>query len=491
MENNEVNGRGIAVIYKKNHIAEMNRENTFGLVSCGGKSSRMGRDKAFIHYYDQPQLLVVYRMLDNLCEKTFVSCSRNQTPQINKECNILTDDERYANLGPAASLLTAINNFPEKNFLIVGCDYPLLNKQELEKFIIDIDDKTFAAAFFNPDADKYEPLIAYYSSAAARLFLDGFPDTSISLQHFLRDHGAIKYIPSNVDVIKSIDTPEDALQVTRRISNASIQKVNTTKVISGEQFYQEDSLVLEEPLEVRMQFKEGGVDLQKTISITMRTPGNDTALAAGFLFTEGILKDRSQIKMIIPSADGNNTVLVIVNDDVQPDMLSIQRNFYATSSCGICGKASIESIRAVSVFHDLNNNFAVERSIIYSLPEKLKKVQVLFESTGGLHASALFTAAGDLIDLAEDVGRHNALDKLIGYFFNEGKLPLNDYMLFLSGRTSFELVQKAYMAGIKMIVAVGAPSSLAVALAESSDITLIGFLRGNKFNVYTGIKRIR
>ena len=469
----------------------MNRDNTYGLAACGGKSSRMGRDKAFINYHGLPQSLVVYHMLDNFCGKTFISCSGIQAPQISAGCNILTDDERYGDLGPAAALLTAANNFPGKNFLMVGCDYPLLNKQELEKFTLSINEETFAASFFNPDTEMYEPLIAYYSAAAARLFLDAHAEASISLQHFLRDHGAAKFIPSNTDVIKSIDTPEQALQVTQQLNFASVQKVNTTKVVSGEQFYQEDMLVIEEPLEVRLQFMENGVDLQKTISITMRTPGNDAALATGFLFTEGILKDRAQIKMIIPSADGNNTVLVIVNDHVQPDMLSIQRNFYATSSCGVCGKASIESIRAVSVFHGLQNNLEVERSTIYSLPEKLEKAQVLFESTGGLHASALFTSTGDLVSLAEDVGRHNALDKLIGYFFNEGMLPLNDYLLFLSGRISFELVQKAYMAGIKMIAAVGAPSSLAVELAESSGITLIGFLRGNKYNVYTGIERIK
>jgi FdhD protein len=240
-----------------------------------------------------------------------------------------------------------------------------------------------------------------------------------------------------------------------------------------------------------MLYKEHGIDIQKTISITMRTPGSDTSLASGFLFTEGILKDRSQIKMIIPSADGNNTVLVILSDQVQPDMLSIQRNFYATSSCGVCGKASIESIRAVSVFSDIHNHLEIERSTIYSLAQTVEKHQVLFERTGGLHASALFTTTGELIHLAEDVGRHNALDKLIGYLFNENKLPLNDHILFLSGRTSFELVQKAYMAGIKIIAAVGAPSSLAVELAESSGITLIGFLRGKKFNVYAGIERIK
>ena len=469
----------------------MNRDNTYGLVACGGKSSRMGRDKAFINYHGIPQSLAVYRMLDKICEKTFVCCAVTQASQINTGCNLLTDDERFAESGPAAALLTATNNFPEKNFLLLGCDYPMLNDQVLSEFTSGINDDTFAAAFFNQDAEKYEPLIAYYSSAAAQLFLNGFPYKSKSLQHFLQEHNAVKYIPADAAVIKSIDTPEEASQVIRQAGNSSIQKVKTTKFISGEQYIQEDMLVVEEPLEIRMQYKENGMDIQKTISITMRTPGNDTSLAAGFLFTEGIIKNRSQIKMIIPSADGKNSVLVIANDHVQPDMLSIQRNFYTSSGCGVCGKASIESIRSVSAFHDLHNHLAVEGSIIYSLPDKLKKQQVLFENTGGLHASALFTIKGDLIYLTEDIGRHNALDKLIGYYFNQDQVPLNDHILFLSGRISFELVQKAYMAGIKIIAAVGAPSSLAVELAESVDITLIGFLRGNRYNVYSGITRMK
>lgn len=469
----------------------MNRESIYGLAACGGKSTRMGRDKAFISYHGQPQSLMVYHLLETLCEKTFVSCSHMQASYINAECNILTDDERYADAGPAASLLTAVNNFPGKNFLILGCDYPLLTEAELKKFVSGINNETFAAAFFNPEAEKYEPLIAYYSAAAANLFSDAYSDAPISLQHFLKDHHAAKYIPQNKAVIKSVDTPEQALQVASQLSNTSIQKVITTKFISGEHFKHEDNVVMEEPLEIRMQYKENGVDIQKTISITMRTPGSDAALAAGFLFTEGILKEKSQIKMITPAADGNNVVLIVLNDNVQPDMLAVQRNFYATSACGVCGKASIEAIRSISIFHDMHSSFEVERSVIYSLPEKLKDEQVLFQSTGGIHAAALFTSNGQLAYIAEDVGRHNALDKLIGYCFNQGKMPLDNYILFLSGRISFELVQKAYMAGIKIIAAVGAPSSLAIELAASARVTLIGFLRGNNYNVYNEVERIR
>src|SRR5688500_6513784 len=212
----------------------MNRDNTLGLAACGGKSSRMGRDKAFINYHGIPQSLAVYRMLENFCGKTFVSCSVMQASQINSGCNFLTDDKKYADSGPAAALLTATNNFPGKNFLLVGCDYPMLNEQVLGEFTSGINDETFAAAFFNRDAEKYEPLIAYYSAAAAQIFLEGFPDKSKSLQHFLRAHNAVKYIPADAAVIKSIDTPEQALQVIREAADSSIQKVKTTKFISGE-----------------------------------------------------------------------------------------------------------------------------------------------------------------------------------------------------------------------------------------------------------------
>ena len=275
------------------------------------------------------------------------------------------------------------------------------------------------------------------------------------------------------------------------MTNPAIQKVSAVAITRFERVTREEPLVVEQPLEIRLLYDVNGTATQKTISITMRTPGNDKELAAGFLFTEGIIRDASQIKMITPGADGPDTTLVILEKNIEPALFNADRNFYTSSSCGVCGKASIEAIKTVSVFAKEDDDITIEKDIVFSLPETVEGRQAIFDSTGGLHACALFDLSGDCIDVMEDVGRHNALDKLIGNFLMEKRLPLSRHILFLSGRASFELVQKAYMAGIRMIAAVGAPSSLAVELAESNGITLIGFLRGSRFNVYSGYRRIR
>jgi FdhD protein len=185
-----------------------------------------------------------------------------------------------------------------------------------------------------------------------------------------------------------------------------------------------------------------------------------------------------------------NTVVVRLSKGLQPQLQNTERNFYTTSSCGVCGKSSIDAIKTVSVFTSSNDDLKLQPDIIYGLPDKLRQQQEVFESTGGLHASALFNFDGTFLDLREDVGRHNALDKVIGAALLNNQLPLSHCILLLSGRASFELVQKAHMAGIKVIAAVGAPSSLAVSLAEESGITLIGFLRGARFNIYSHNQRV-
>jgi FdhD protein len=223
----------------------------------------------------------------------------------------------------------------------------------------------------------------------------------------------------------------------------------------------------------------------------MRTPGADAELSAGFLFTEGILNSRDQIESIREAAFGENTILIALSNGSTPILGKADRNFYTTSSCGVCGKSSIDAIKTVSPFPQSPDTISIPTTLFQSLPQKLRDEQAIFDSTGGLHASALFTLDGNFISLREDVGRHNALDKLIGAAFLKGNLPLDNAILLLSGRASFELVQKAAMAGIKIIAAVGAPSSLAVQLATDQGITLIGFLRGERFNIYTHSQRIQ
>ncbi len=278
--------------------------------------------------------------------------------------------------------------------------------------------------------------------------------------------------------------------------DASTKPVRVTKISDTESTGQDDLLAVEEPLEIRLKFVTDGLPINKNVSVTMRTPGNDAELAAGFLFTEGILKDYSDIAEISHGdiacvENKQNTILVELKNDIVPNLNNTERNFYTTSSCGVCGKGSISAIRTVSSFeHNKSDDFTVSADMLFELPDLLRAQQATFESTGGLHASALFNKNGELLLLKEDVGRHNALDKLIGAALKKGWLPLNDKILLLSGRASFELVQKAAMAGIRIIAAVGAPSSLAVELAEEFNITLAGFLRGRRFNIYTAASRI-
>ncbi|MGZ5219998.1 MAG: formate dehydrogenase accessory sulfurtransferase FdhD, partial [Chitinophagaceae bacterium] len=228
----------------------------------------------------------------------------------------------------------------------------------------------------------------------------------------------------------------------------------------------------------------------KSISVTMRTPGNDIELAAGFLFTEGIVRNNKEIKFVKQDAINRNKVLVALQENINPNIQKSERNFYTTSSCGVCGKSSIEAIRTLSAYGNGPDTICLKAAMLYTIHDKARKQQAIFESTGGLHASALFDFGGNFIMLREDVGRHNALDKLIGAALLNEQLPLANSILLLSGRASFELIQKASMAGIKIVTAVGAPSSLAVELAKEFNITLIGFLRNERFNIYSGEQRI-
>jgi FdhD protein len=257
-----------------------------------------------------------------------------------------------------------------------------------------------------------------------------------------------------------------------------------------------DSLAVEEPLEIRLVFGPGENRTVKNISVTMRTPGNDAELAAGFLFTEGIITDRSELVAInhcfmACSQNKQNVIQAEMREGINPAIQNTERNFYTTSSCGVCGKSSIDAIKTVGRYDQ--HSFSTQQihpAVLSGLPDALRNNQAIFNRTGGLHGCAVFSSAGELLLLREDVGRHNALDKLIGAALEMDWLPLCKEVLMLSGRISFELVQKAAMAGISIIAAIGAPSSLAVELAAECGITLIGFLSPARFNIYTHRYRI-
>jgi FdhD protein len=267
----------------------------------------------------------------------------------------------------------------------------------------------------------------------------------------------------------------------------SLDLTQVTEWDDGKSRRKEDYLSAEEPLEIRV----GDAPL----SVTMRTPGHDSELAAGFLFTEGIVQNRAQISALEEPAPGDatenpgNVIIATLAPDAAYDSEKSRRNFFAASSCGICGKASIDSVRARTLAAP-NPGFRLDPEILLKLPEALRESQAVFGRTGGLHAAALFDASGNLLVLREDIGRHNAVDKVIGWALLENRVPLSDTVLLVSGRGGFEIVQKAIVAGLPVVASVSAPSSLAVQLARESGQTLVGFLRGRRFVIYSGDSRI-
>ena len=281
-----------------------------------------------------------------------------------------------------------------------------------------------------------------------------------------------------------------------KLIGVSAKKANIQQVTASEVYDLEDVLSVEEPLEIRLRYRSGSQLISNNVSVTMRTPGNDEDLALGFLFTEGIINSIGDIKGVSHSdmscTDKKENIIVVeLMDHAVPNLGTSERNFYTTSSCGVCGKGSIQSIKTVSIYQNIEKSeLNIHQEYLFGMGRKLKLGQLNFEASGGIHASGLFNLNADLLVLREDVGRHNALDKLIGHYFQQGELPLNDKILLLSGRASFELIQKAAMAGIRIVASIGAPSSLAVELAVEFDITLIGFLKENRFNIYHSGKNI-
>lgn len=270
-----------------------------------------------------------------------------------------------------------------------------------------------------------------------------------------------------------------------------------------------DMLAVEEPLEIQILYGPAGARARKSISVTMRTPGHDDELAAGFLMSEGVIADAADIERIVYAKDDpapagsererrsdpddqpqRNIVVVELAPGVNVRLATLERNFYTTSSCGVCGKASLLALRAVCPPRR-KNTFSIDAEILYSLPARLRKGQSVFNRTGGLHGAGLFDASGRMLAMREDVGRHNAVDKLLGAQFLADRTPLGDFVLLLSGRASFELLEKAAMSGVSMVGAIGAPSSMAVAVARDFDVILVGFLRDGHMNVYHGADHIR
>ena len=286
----------------------------------------------------------------------------------------------------------------------------------------------------------------------------------------------MKMNPASTPILSQIYLP----MIDKNRQKSQIKEVKLKRNKSGSISPVDDFVAVEAPLQIEIN--------GKALSITMRTPGDDMALSLGFLFTEGLIDDYNAIADVVQKDE--NTVNIIPEEGTVISAGSIERNFYSTSSCGVCGKASVDTIRTKSMYLPPAKKISISDKTLFTLQERLLTVQSAFEMTGGLHACALFAPDGRYLFHSEDVGRHNALDKLIGHTLMAGRLPLDEHILLLSGRASFELVQKASMAGIPVIAAVGAPSSLAIDLAKENQQTLIGFLKKSGFNIYSGDERV-
>lgn len=308
--------------------------------------------------------------------------------------------------------------------------------------------------------------------------------------------------PMNTLALTARKSP--AKETNRASIVASVEKVMGLKSNRAE-----ETLAVEEPLEIQLVYGPATDRAMKSISVTMRTPGGDFELAAGFLMTEGVIRDIADVERIAYAAENMapitrageeqqsalpyqprmNIVRVELAAHVPVSLANLERNFYTTSSCGICGKASLLALQTVCPPR-VQNTFSIDASVLYALPSRLREAQSVFNRTGGLHGAGLFSAKGELLGMREDVGRHNAVDKLLGSEFIADRTPLRQALLLLSGRASFELLQKALMGGVPMVAAVGAPSSLAVQVARTFGIILVGFLRDDHFNIYHGAEHV-
>jgi FdhD protein len=281
------------------------------------------------------------------------------------------------------------------------------------------------------------------------------------------------------------------------MKNPAHREVQIDALRDAGNVHRADAIAVEEPLEIRLIRADSSAEpiaenggTGRPISITMRTPGNDSELALGFLYGEGLLREPRDVVDVRPCGPTGNVVRVTVRADLPLDLDRLNRNFYTTSSCGVCGKTSIDAVTASAGVRRVCSDLVVSDAVLRKLPDVLRTAQAGFAQTGGMHAVGLFTAAGELIASREDVGRHNAMDKLVGAALRDGELPWSQRIVLLSGRASFELLQKAMMAGAPLVAAIGAPSTLAVDLAESAGITLVAFLRPGGCNLYTHPTRV-
>lgn len=482
-----------------------------GAVLAGGESQRMGRDKALLEVDGQPmaeRALGILRAL--LQEVVLVAPMRPEYARWGAE---VVPDLRPGS-GPLGGLHAALKRAAGRPVFLLACDLPFVSVELVDHLLVSLDIRgTDASARFPVHQDRAQPLCGLYGAGClpiverrldrGELGIFGLLD-SLDIDPVEIDTSLSWY---RSDLLDNINAPEDLARLetdgdmskeestrpdlaTRR----SVVSMPVDRHVGGAVQRETDLLTIEEPLEIRVVVEEGGKRVRHSIAVTMRTPGEDLELAAGFLVSEGVVHRRQDILQVehcrSTSADaGDNVVDVQLAPSTRFDYVSLARNVITTSACGICGRASIESVQQICSLRP-QGTFTVQRQMLQRLLEVLEGSQPVFSRTGGLHAAALFNARGQLAVLREDVGRHNAMDKVVGSLLFEANLPASDSIVLVSGRASFELVQKALLAGIPILAAVGAPTSLAVELATEYGMTLLGFLRAERFNVYAGSERI-
>ncbi len=444
---------------------------------AGGRSTRFGADKAFLDWEGMPLYAFQLRKLASLAPaKIWLSTNSDQSfPAILEGVERLNDES--PDLGPLGGLIRIFEASSADFILVLAVDLPLLNVAFLKRLIEPGEGSV-------PKRDGYwEPLAGFYPRREMlEILLQARERDERKLQHLLNRAESLKLIQvldvsaNQSELFSNLNTPESYEDMARGAYDEAAP-IRRYRIDSG---WKEltDVVAREDPLEVRIN--------GKSIAVMMRTPGHDDELATGFLITENVIKSADEISEIAhcPDVDPEgigNTLDVRLNHD--PDFEALTRHVFTSSSCGVCGKATIESV--FQNFPPVETTLQPGEKLILSLPGKLREAQATFDRTGGLHASALFDAEGNLLLTREDVGRHNALDKVIGRAFLDG-IDTRELILLVSGRISFELMQKALGARIGVVAGISAPSSLAVSLAKESGQTLVGFLRERGFNLYTG-----
>lgn len=472
---------------------------TLGVVLVGGRSTRMGRPKADLKVGDRT---LVEHVVDSLRAHVDAvalggAWGAPQHPQHETLKLAAEIQDVWPDAGPVGALVSAIlwaRDHQYDHVALTSCDWWEFRGEWFERLPDGVH-----SAFFGGDDARWHPMVSKWHVASfpfdAPPTQPDRPDRVMGLWRLLDHVDATKVEPPN-DFRRafSINTPEDlrrAESLAARAAHRSTTSVTITRWRAGAWTEAPDVVSVEEPLEIRLGYDGVGGRKQQSVSITMRTPGDDFSLAAGFLFSENILRHSADVAEIVWCNEGKNPNVVRVElaVGVKPDLLKLQRHVYTTSSCGVCGKTSLEAL-SMQGFAPVTREVVVTPEVLCGLPAALRAAQADFDQTGGLHAVGEFGVDGTLWGLAEDVGRHNAMDKLIGRHVRAGRSQWQGDVLMLSGRASFELLQKAVSLGAPIVAAVGAPSSLAIELAAQFGVTLVGFLRGGAFNVYTHAHRV-